>query len=290
MFFGKIIWAVNAMEDLDHHGQALSLLGAFSRATQCTIEPVYVLSPPYFSEPFRNLAEENLNKIVKASRIPTMLPGKIIENSSGSVRQEVEFLIDYAKRADTEAILVATHARTGLARLTLGSFAETLALHSPIPMLSVNPSSLVREKISKILFPTDFRRHYRESFEKAVALAKVLDSSITAFYKEPPVPLHAVAADYNAWTGKENQARLEKAEEWRSWAATFHVPMEIVLDNQPGRIATAVEQFAARNNFDLIAMPSESTEFSAVMMGSHVRQVLRESECPVWVIRLSDRK
>ncbi len=45
-------------------------------------------------------------------------------------------VVEYAKKHDVDLIALSTHGRTGLRRFALGSIAESVLRHSPIPVLS----------------------------------------------------------------------------------------------------------------------------------------------------------
>jgi len=47
-----------------------------------------------------------------------------------------EAVIDYAKRHDVDLIALSTHGRTGFRHFALGSVAEAIIRHSPIPVLA----------------------------------------------------------------------------------------------------------------------------------------------------------
>ncbi len=49
-------------------------------------------------------------------------------------------LLDYARREKVDLIVAATHGRSGLTHLLLGSVAEKLVRLSPVPVLVVRPS------------------------------------------------------------------------------------------------------------------------------------------------------
>jgi nucleotide-binding universal stress UspA family protein len=81
------------------------------------------------------LAEEYLLKVKKrlaASRI----------NVSTSVLsgQTVSTLIDYIKKSGADLLFVATHGRSGLNRLFMGSVADKLVHSSDIPIFLIRPS------------------------------------------------------------------------------------------------------------------------------------------------------
>jgi nucleotide-binding universal stress UspA family protein len=47
-------------------------------------------------------------------------------------------ILQYAKSANIELIIIGTHGRTGLARLALGSVAEAVVRAAPCPVLTVH--------------------------------------------------------------------------------------------------------------------------------------------------------
>ncbi|MGE0526596.1 MAG: universal stress protein [Bdellovibrionales bacterium] len=296
--FKKVVWAVDALESPEHHTYAMHLLGALVRPTNAKVYPVYILSSPYaqiesmpptdFEQAFQALAEKRLLELVNQSDLTGIAQGKVLVNRSGSIRKDVQCLVEHAKKAGADAIVVATHARKGLSRFFLGSFAETLAMYSPIPIITINPESKVRERISNILFPTTFHSRLRPGFERAVQLAKALDARLTLYYKEPVVPTSNMTAEIYNYIAQENAARAKRAEEWQAWAVHMGVLTDVEFDKRPGYLISAIADLAKEKNFDLIAIASEADPALTVLMGSVARQVIRGAECPVWVINLGD--
>ena len=60
----------------------------------------------------------------------------LIEDFSGRVANAV---VDQARRWRADLIVMGTHGRRGLDRMFLGSDAELVARHSPVPVLLVPP-------------------------------------------------------------------------------------------------------------------------------------------------------
>lgn len=138
----RLVWAVDVMDDEDHK-HALFLLGALTRSSGADVEPIFVLSPPYasfaagnppdFEQAFRALAEKRLRELAHKSDLANISSGTVIAEHDGSLRKMVQNLIGHAQSRRADAIVVATHAKKALSRLFLSSFAETMALQSPIP-------------------------------------------------------------------------------------------------------------------------------------------------------------
>lgn len=299
IFFEKIIWPVDLQEDSKNQKEVLFALGAITRPTQARVEPVYILHPPYSQmgadftvdlEPTARLvAEKRLAELTASVDMPNMSTGKILINRAGSVRKDVQTLLDYAKQNDADLIVVATHARRGLPRMVLGSFAETLVLNSTIPVVTVNPEAKVRERISSILLPTTFEDCFRASFERVVEFAKILGAKLTLFHKEPLVPFHAMAPQIYQIIADEVVRRTEVAKKWQHWANQYGVPTELILDDQPGYPIRAIENLANEKNYDLIAIPTQASALSAAISGSLARGMMRVAPCPVWVLKVEER-
>lgn len=81
--------------------------------------------------------QEELNKFVK-NIIPHQT--KVIEAVRfGQPHREI---VDYAQCEDIDLIVIATHGRTGLTHIMLGSVAEKVVRFSPVPVLTVKPPRL----------------------------------------------------------------------------------------------------------------------------------------------------
>lgn len=300
IFLNKVIWAFDALEEPEHHKNVLFLLGAIGRATSAKIDPVFMLTPPHADiaataptdreQAYVALGEKRLQEMKSKSDIPTMSSGKILISHEGSVRKLVRLLIDYAKDQNADAIVVATHARKGAARFFLGSFAETLVLYSDLPVFTVNPHAKIREKISNILFPTNFYPRWRPAFEKSVQLAKAMDAKLTLFYQEPVIPMTPATVHLENYIQRERTERSAAAKKWQSWADHQGVLTEIKIEDRPGYLAPSIEDVAASGNFDLIAMGTQSDATSALLMGSATRQVIRQAACPVWIVRIEQEE
>jgi len=53
-----------------------------------------------------------------------------------------EEIVNFAKKQKVDLIVLATHGRTGLAHVLIGSVAEKVVRHSPVPVLTVKPAGL----------------------------------------------------------------------------------------------------------------------------------------------------
>jgi len=60
----------------------------------------------------------------------------------------VRLIIGYAQEKHCDVIVMATHGRTGLAHILVGSVAEKVVRHSSVPVLSVKPKALQAQVVA----------------------------------------------------------------------------------------------------------------------------------------------
>ncbi len=58
-------------------------------------------------------------------------------------------IITYAQEHQIDLIVMATHGRTGLAHMVMGSIAEKVVRHSPVPVLTVKPAEMIEPLITQ---------------------------------------------------------------------------------------------------------------------------------------------
>lgn len=296
LFFKKLIWSIDALESPEHHQKVQVLLKSLIAETGAVVQPVYILGSPFahsdkpseFEEAFEALAKKRLNEVQRSANMSLLAEGQILVNRDGSTRAGVQMLIEEAEDQQADAIVLATHGRSGMSRFFMGSFAETLIMRSTVPVITVNPETKISPKVSNILFPTTFQTKYRSGFERVAQLTKSLGARLTVFYKEPHIPAHYMSPLIQAYIEKESIARRQKAEEWKGWAEKFGIDLTLALDNQPGPIVNAIDNVASAGAFDLIALISQSDDLSVPLLGSVARQLVRTAPCPVWVTRLEE--
>ncbi|MCM2323551.1 MAG: universal stress protein [Oligoflexia bacterium] len=301
----KVLWAVDAFqEDLIIQEHSLSLLRFMARKTGCQVEPVYVLSPdqvnvtveftPPWVDQYLPAAEKALTHALRDVAIPGLLKPKVLVQNVPSVSRAVNALSNYGLATGADLIAVGTHGRTGLPRLFLGSFTESLLLSARLPILTIGPGSRVLDKCDHILFATDFSEASRAIFRGVLTLARSLGARVTLYHhlQNPiePVIQSGVYLLGGGWVSaasylEETSASQRRAAEEMLVEAggdTSHV--EIRIESGPIGITQSILEFASANNVDLIAMAAQSGPVAAAIIGSVTRQVVRAAPCPVWVV------
>ena len=78
---------------------------------------------------------------------------------------------------------------------------------------------------------------------------------------------------------------MRHAEAWARWARRQGTEVETLVDAQGENIVDSIVYLAKKEEIDLIAMEAHSGPIRTALVGSITRQVIRQSDCPVWVLR-----
>lgn len=301
----EIIWAVDAFEGRSRaHRNAIEVLRKLSRLTQASVRPVYILSPaelnlsleftPPWIQYYRPAAEAALTRLVRDANLSATYPPKVLVQSVATKKRSVEVLSDYAKQKRAQLIVLATHARTGMVRFFLGSFAETMILHSRIPVLLVGPRITSPKKLKKILFPTDLGGASEKAFKRFLPILKQLDAHVTLFHSVPnpvePVVQSGIYLLGGAWVPvhqfflEDIAKRKKRLRTFENYARRANVSVSSYVDETGSSISKAIVHFAQRESFNLIAMLAQSGALTTAFIGSLTRQVSRHAHCPVWIL------
>lgn len=194
-----------------------------------------------------------------------------------------DVLEQYARRHDVDLIVISTHGRSGLSRLSLGSVTDSLIRHTTIPVLVVKPSTSylnpqVNKAIKRIVVPLDGSKLAEQILPRALTLAKLEDSEITLLsvlvpqsysqkeIVDPSLPWWdkdiSIAQDYLFRTaGKLRRNGLA-------------VMTDIVIGEN---VASAIGDFASRERADLIAIATHGRGGLARLLRGSVADAIMHS-------------
>ncbi len=190
-------------------------------------------------------------------------------------------ILDFARQRQIDLIVVATHGRSGLGKMLMGSVAEKVFRQSPVPVLTIGPhanQAAYRQTLRNILVPVDFSPASERAVSYAAALARERKASLTALHVLSPA----------AVKGVPDRARVEQgiysqlAESLGHHADGVRCTMRV----ETGRIQTAIVETADKIEADLLVMGVRPwTGLLARLMWPHAYEVVRESPCPVVTVR-----
>lgn len=298
----KIVWAIDPFTTEKPILQsAVMNLKALVKSSESEVFPIFVWTQaPSGSlsgtvSEMKNQLEERGQKLIESLFKKAKLTGvhalKVVSKPTLSIRDEAETMIAQAKSVDANLIVVASHGRKGIGRWLLGSFAETLALYSDIPLLILRPGQMKIPDFKSILFPTDFSEASRQAFDHVVAFAAQRKGRITLFHKSSAVSypvfdfgLPEYYADYQTALEDEQRAHEKTAAQWAAHAKARGVKTMVVFNRSRSESAAQAIVKQAKKEAGIIAMASHSGAFTSALLGSSTRQVLRHSTQPVWVL------
>ena len=136
--------------------------------------------------------------------------------------------------------------------------------------------------IKRILCPTDLTAGSDEALRYALALARAYEARLIAFHCEPTNG--AVVVAQSELKGAFEQSLFQ----YLGPAELATIDWERVVErgNDPG---TAIAQYAADHNVDLIVMRSRRRPHRAALLGSTAESVSRSAPCPVLVMHSDER-
>lgn len=295
------IWAVDPFEKSpDAIRSAAWTLKALTKSGPAEIYPTYLRgssSPELIPEPeqwnfqgIRNFAEGRLQSEIRRVKLPGIRPIEIPREAAMGIRHGVRQLLDFARKRKADLIVVSTHAKSGLKRWALGSFTETLALHSDIPLLTVHPNWRRTPEFKSVLFPTDFSDASRNAYERVLEFAETFNSRIFLLHKVhlPELPgfefAFAAQAAYAGAFDAEARAKSTAAESWAKLGRARGLKVDVIIDRSRSTGVTESVLKRARRLNSVVALASQSGPVAASLLGSTARQILRKCEQPVWII------
>ena len=231
----------------------------------------------------RNYAYEQLNKLMGEYSVewePLI--------TTGNVANEIARL---AKEKCVDMAITATHGRSGLKRLILGSVTERLMRTLPCPLLAVRsreqdsvPSAGQNIRLERILVGCDFSPDSNLAFQYGLSLAQEFQSQLYLTHViEPPVYkdfLKSAMESGEAFRRTLDDQLNEKLknmvpEEARNWCT----PKTILL---AGRSYEEITKYAGVHEIDLIVLGIRGHGLvETLLIGSTTDRVVRQAPCPV---------
>lgn len=185
-----------------------------------------------------------------------------------------EELSSYARKSDADLIVMATHGRSGLRKLILGSVADKLITLSPVPVLLVRAKQdkstdlpFEEPTIKRIVLPLDGTESTPTAVPYALSLAKILSAEVVLLYAD------------EGGSGESAERQL------RAFAGVFEeqgvTASQLVSQGKPGEVIAGT----ARED-DLIVMSSLSA--TGIAKGSHrgsvADYVVKNAGAPVLIV------
>lgn len=294
--------------------QALPLALSLARRAGASVEVAHVHETlaPIFSHPIAGMAAtfDNeirvqqtayVNSVVKRLKsqskvhiVPAFLEGAV-----------APAILDHVSGKKTDLLVMTTHGRGPLARFWLGSVADELVRHAPVPILLVHPQEEKSDLASqskeplfrKALVAVDGTQLSESILDKAVSLASSMQAELLLVRViEPMVVGNLTIPEPN--TGSVAPSVIDKLEAWheqRLQEATAYleklagtlrsksltVRASVVSHDQP---AVAILNEARNQGADVIAIETHGRSgLARFALGSVADKVIRGATIPVLV-------
>lgn len=189
----------------------------------------------------------------------------------------------YAQRQEVDLIVISTHARSGISRLSLGSVTDSLIRHTAIPVLVVKPPTSylnpqVGDAFKRVVVPLDGSTLAEQILPRILTLAKLEDAEVILLHVLSAQSLsQKEIADLNpAWWEKDislaQDYLVRMARKFRRTG--LPVRTDIVINEN---IANAIGDFASHEKADLIAIATHGRGGVARMLRGSVADAVMHS-------------
>jgi nucleotide-binding universal stress UspA family protein len=287
--------------------QALPLAVSIARRAGIPLQVMHVhepLRPIYYTEPMPGLEnisdprwreQEQAYLVGVAQRLTAIAPLPVTAALlDGPV---VGALREHAQATGADLIVMTTHGRGPFSRFWLGSVADQLLRHSPVPLLLVHPHEETPDWtqdqcLPRVLIPLDGSALAEQVLEPALALGRLMRAEYTLFRVVEPLP--QVGQDPVSYApsviAQEEIERLKVearvylgrvAERLREQG--LHARTRVVTGPHP---AVAILDAARGEGMSVIALATHARRgLARLLLGSVADKVIRGSPVPVFVYR-----
>jgi len=206
-------------------------------------------------EDLRKHAEQNVR-----SRVPFDL--RVL------IGEPLDAIVAQVRESGADLVVMGTHGRTGVSRLTFGSVTEAVMRVVPVPVIAVNPTAIDTADVEKVLCPVTFTPECRHALRHAAALATGRGT--------PLVLLRTVDDDHTP------VAELNRLHSWLPPELADRCEMKLV---SAANEAEQIVEFARKVQAQLIAfgVPAGRSVTNG-LLGTTAERVVQQSGCPVLTV------
>lgn len=245
---------------------------------------------PARTKELREDVKQKITDLMRGSRVPW--EPLIVEGDPALA------VADAADANGVDLIVAATHGRSGLTRVLLGSVAERLlhAAHRPLMTIRTSTSEASGFEswpLRRILVGCDFSPDSATALEYAMSLAQEFESELHLLHAiEPTIYSHmdatagAIAADLERAVEKTVKQKLEALvpKEVRAWCS-------VTTAFASGESHSEILKYAQQHSVDLIITGLRGHGLlDRMLIGSTTDRLVRKSRCPVLAVEAPQRK
>jgi nucleotide-binding universal stress UspA family protein len=208
----------------------------------------------------------------------------LVEYQTTSNKKAVDRLLELNENCETNLIALYTHARQGFLRLAIGSFAETIIHRSKTSLLLMNPTTKCSKNIKQILYSHDFSQLSNKHLKKVIEICQVVKANLTVF--------HQAQAIYK-WSFDESNRKIinyrKNVDQVKNMieeeCRLAKIPFHVIISTEISSTTDLIINTSSKVKADLIIVCAKSGPMAALMGGSTTRQIIRESQKPILVLK-----
>jgi len=196
-------------------------------------------------------------------------------------------ILSFAEKQSVDLIVMGTHGRHGVDRLTMGSVAEKVLRKARCPVLVVRKpihdfvatgDKGTAVELRRILFCTDFSEHSDKALSYALSLAMEYNSELTLLHVLEEIPASTdLQAATAAITAKLEEPIPHDAPTWCTIKPAVRV----------GKPYQEIIQLATESQTDLVVMGVRGRSgLDLALFGSTTHRVIQLGPCPVLAVHI----
>jgi nucleotide-binding universal stress UspA family protein len=207
-------------------------------------------------------------------------------SAKGVVREGIAWqeICSAASALATQIVVIGSQGRHGLPRFVIGSVAEQVVRHSPVPVLTIHPTDQVSilaggmDRFRHILVPTDFSEAAERGIDAAVDLALDFDASLTVVHVcERP------GYDYGVFEGLEFERYTRSMDRLMRRVQARLPRADSIL--REGYAWKGIIDVAKERGADLLVLSIHGRGgLERALIGSVAEKIVRLSFIPVWTV------
>ncbi len=187
-------------------------------------------------------------------------------------------LLDFIRRTQPDLVVMATHGRSGLPHLVLGSVTERVVRHAFRPVLCLRESAHGSASgYRRVLVPTDLSLASRLAFPLAALFARTFGAEVLALHVAP-------AASAVTLSGVPAPVAPPEPRVVQSFCQADFDELPVRACVAGGPVWASICKLAESERADLVVMSTRGHDSLADrIIGSNTERVVRHAPCPVLV-------
>jgi len=291
--FRRVIWAIDPIDiDVVHERKVAQVIKQIVGPNLNVIQPVALLPPSQgwsiprdsgVGDPASMMNDFALS-LPKKVRLEGSAKLVYLHQNDLSLSGAIRRLVEFSDEAFAELIVVSSSAKGKTHPFLLGSFAESLILRSPIPVLLIPSSPKPARKIRRVLFPTDFSEASSSAVMQVLNLCLRMGAKLTIFHHLDAAPRSDLGNRFNLWMTKEREFREKQGEDFLLLAKESGVDAELIFKSDCSSVIESILRFQKTKISDMIALVSRSVPGITEEIGASTRQIVQSAPCPIWIL------